>query len=79
METITTASGKEFATDFFTQFGNNVTLRVCNTDAVSVASAFFDASETASLTHNGVTYTGYTTPCALVPEESGAFRVVLER
>lgn len=78
MEKITTATGKEFESDYFNpcQPTGQCNLRVLNEQISTVAAVFSNPSETAQLWCGSQYAANYTRLVAIVPE-SGAIRVVL--
>lgn len=78
METLTTATGKTFACDYFnpSQATNQCNLRVLNTPLATVATVFNNPAETVQLWCDGVYAANYTRLVAIVPE-GDAVRVVL--
>ena len=78
MDTIITATGKEFACDYFNPFPpvGQTNLRVLNTDLVTVATVFSNPDETVQLRCGKQYAAQYTKLVAIVPE-GNAFRVVL--
>ena len=79
-KTITTATGKEFSTDYFNPSVNlgRLSLRIKNSTLVEVAEVFGDPAETVSLTHGGRTVDRYTGLIYIAPE-GDAIRVTLRK
>lgn len=78
MDTIKTATGKTFETDYFNPCPpvGQVNLRVLGASVAQVATVFSNPSETAQLWCGSQYAANYTRLVAIVPE-SGAIRVVL--
>lgn len=80
METLKTATGKEFQCDYFNPAPSvgQVNLRVLNAKLPVVASVFSDGSETMQLWCGGQYAAQYTKLIAIAPE-GNAIRIVLGR
>ena len=78
METLKTATQKEFHCDYFNPFppAGQINLRVLNSDLLTVATVFSDPVETAELHCGSQVALQYTKLMALIPE-GDAIRVVL--
>lgn len=80
MEKLKTATGKEFACDYFNPAPaiGQTNLRVLNTSIANVAQIFSDPNETVQLWCEDMYAAQYTKLVAIVPE-GNAIRVVLGR
>ena len=80
METLKTATGKEFLCDYFNPFlpAAQVNIRIIGSQLVEVATIFSDPSETVQLWCGSEYLAHYTHLDAIIPE-SDAIRVVLRK
>lgn len=78
METLKTATGKEFMCDYFNPFPQaaQVNIRVLNVTISDVAAVFANPKETVQLWCGGTYLANHTKLLALIPEDN-AIRVVL--
>lgn len=72
MDTITTATGKVFDTDYLSAIPNPkmTFFRILNKTFLEVATVFSDTAETATLTYNQYTLTGCTLVAIVVEGEA---------
>lgn len=77
---ITTATGREFKTDYFNASENlgRLSMRLLETTLVDVASVFSNPAETVNLTFGGRTVMDYTKLVYISPE-GDAIRVTLRK
>lgn len=79
METITTATGKQYETDYFVPMGDDaISFRVLGVNAATAATVFFNKTETVQLWHGEEYYANYTTVLAMIPEGK-AFKIMLRK
>lgn len=80
METVKTATGKEFSCDYFVaSFAyNQVNIRILDASLARVAMIFSDPKETCFLQYGSEKVSNHTKVKAIIPE-GDAIRVVLER
>lgn len=78
MESIRTATGKEFPCDYVTviDLPPRMTIRISGTPLATLASVFGDPMETAQLWYENQHFDGYTALQAIIPE-GNVIRVVL--
>ncbi len=79
MFTITTATGKEFQSDYLVAnySAPKIYLRVLNETKETVLKVFQDPKETASFVSGGKTYEGFTN-CVGITQEGDAWKVALK-
>lgn len=80
MDTVKTAIGKKFESDYLSAipFPPQIYVRVLNASLVDVAAVFGNAEETRQLWYNEQYFAMYTKLVAIVPEP-GAIKVVLAK
>lgn len=80
MEKLKTATGKEFACDYFNPFPQEgqLNIRIVGESLATIATVFADPRETLHLWWEGQYAAQYTQILAIVPE-TGAVRVVLRK
>lgn len=80
METLTTATGKQFPCNYMVAMPNMglAFIRIPDTDLVTLATVFSNKSETAELSHNGTVLTGYTEFDSIL-DEGNCIRISLRK
>lgn len=80
METIKTATGKQFKCDYFNPFppANQVNIRILGVSLVDAASVFGNPAETVQL-FCGKQYLSHHTKVKAIVPEGDAIRIVLEK
>ena len=80
MDKLTTATGREFQTDYLVTIARPAMMfvRILGSDAATVTEVFHNPEETARLTYAGVEYDGFT-KFVSVTDEGDALKVGLEK
>lgn len=79
MDKVTTATGREFSTDYLVASTHTkmMFLRIIGETSETVREVFQNPEETATITYAGQDYEGFTTFCHII-DEGDALKVVLK-